>query len=268
MSEETITLPPVASSSPLRTSNTTAEISKALAKAQSEMPDAAKDASNPFFNSTYSTLGMVMKACRKCLTENEIATIQTPGRDGNSVTITTRLAHSSGEWYEGTAYCVPKDTSPQSVLAACTYLRRSGLGSMAGVASEDDDGNQASGRNSATRALETPNAAPKGGLNEAASLFEEDAPKARKPPAEQTESCVRGRILDVKRHTFKKKDGEEGERWEIHSEASDRAYGTFSATVADAASSAKSMGVPFDLWWVFSPDGKYMNCVGISPVSE
>jgi len=109
-------------------------------------------------------------------------------------------------------------------------------------------------------------AAPAGSMNEAASLFEEDAPKARKPAAEQTESCVRGRILDVKRFTFKKKDGEEGERWEIHSEADTKHFGTFSATVADAASTAKSMGSPVDLWWVPSPDGKYMNCTGITPV--
>ena len=58
-------------------SETIGKLSEALAKAQGAMQNAVKDSSNPFFKSTYADLASVWDACRKPLSDNGLAIIQT-----------------------------------------------------------------------------------------------------------------------------------------------------------------------------------------------
>lgn len=116
----------------------------ALAKAQAEMTGAMKDKTNPHFKSAYADLASIREACFAQLTKNGIAVLQPVSADGPSVTVTTLLAHSSGEWICGELTMTAQQNTPQGIGSCITYARRYALASMVGVAPEDDDGNAAS----------------------------------------------------------------------------------------------------------------------------
>jgi hypothetical protein len=120
------------------------KLAEALAKAQSEMEGATKDAKNPFFNSDYSTLFSVWQACREPLTKNGLSVIQTTGGNGTGIiTVYTILAHSSGQWIKGALSITPAKTDPQTLGSCLTYLRRYALAAMVGLSPLDDDGEAA-----------------------------------------------------------------------------------------------------------------------------
>lgn len=137
-------------------SETIGKIADALAKAQGEMQNAAKDKDNPFFKSTYADLASVWDACRQPLAKNGLAVVQLlnmpePGR----LILTTKLIHSSGEWFGSQVPVVPVKQDPQGVGSAITYMRRFTLSALVGIApaekpteddvhDDDDDGNAAS----------------------------------------------------------------------------------------------------------------------------
>jgi len=126
----------------MRTSESINELGAALALAQAEMGHAAKDAVNPHFRSKYANLASIIDACRGALTKNGIAVIQSPemDRENRTVSVTTRLVHSSGQWVEGELEAEVAKTDPQAIGSAITYLRRYGLAALTSVASDDDDG--------------------------------------------------------------------------------------------------------------------------------
>jgi hypothetical protein len=127
----------------MRRSETIGQLADALAKAQKDIRVAVKDATNPHFKASYADLASVRAACYTQLAANGIAVAQSPEANGPSVTVTTLLAHSSGEWLEGALTLQARDASPQAVGSAITYGRRYGLASMVGVAPDDDDGEAA-----------------------------------------------------------------------------------------------------------------------------
>ena len=102
----------------MRRSDTIGAIADALAKAQADIKHAAKDATNPHFNRSYADLASVRDACYTQLAKNGIAVAQSPEADGTRVTVTTLLAHSSGEWIEGALTLQARDASPQAVGSA------------------------------------------------------------------------------------------------------------------------------------------------------
>jgi len=122
------------------------EIASALAKFQAEVKDPVKDSDNPFFKSKYVELDGLLAAVRPVLSKNGLSFIQSPGGNGQDITITTLLMHSSGEWIEFdplTLHAVKTD--PQGAGSAITYARRYALSAILGVAWDaDDDGNKAS----------------------------------------------------------------------------------------------------------------------------
>ena len=130
----------------MNSSNSIGNLAKALSAAQGELKGAVKDANNPFFKSKYADLSSVWEACRAALAKNNIAVIQAPRANGATVSVTTVLAHESGEWAAEDLTATAKDDSPQSVGSTITYLRRYGLASMVGVAPEDDDAESAQPR--------------------------------------------------------------------------------------------------------------------------
>ncbi len=129
------------------TSSATAKIDAALAKAQGEFAGAKKDSVNPHFRSAYADLASVVDACREALAKNLISYTQWPvDSDGlEKVTLITRLSHD-GEFIQSQASIPLVKKDPQGFGSALTYLRRYSLMSALGIAPEDDDGNDASGK--------------------------------------------------------------------------------------------------------------------------
>src|SRR5215212_7546325 len=92
-----------------RSSETIGAIAAALAKAQAELtnPERALTATirSPFPREEdrtfrYASLSSGLEIVRKCLSQQEIATLQTTDidRDAGLIRLTTMLAHASGEW--------------------------------------------------------------------------------------------------------------------------------------------------------------------------
>jgi hypothetical protein len=149
-----------------------AALAAALAKAQGEIEGASKDKTNPHFKSSYADLASVWDACREPLSKNGLAVMQPCFADGPRVTVTTILAHASGEFIEVDLVMTAGQNTAQGIGSAITYARRYALSSMVGVAPEDDDGNAASQSNGngrkpeqAPMKVET-NSAPPAGFDE------------------------------------------------------------------------------------------------------
>lgn len=113
---------------------------KALAKAQTEMGKAIKNAKNPHLKSNYADLGSVMEACFDALHANGFAIMQPCGADERGQYVETVLAHASGDTFTSRVHLVVSKNDMQGVGSAITYARRYGLLGMAGLAPEDDDG--------------------------------------------------------------------------------------------------------------------------------
>lgn len=128
-------------------SPTIAALAAALSKAQGQIRGAKKDSANPFFKSKYADLSEVWSACREALTANGIAVIQSPDGDTpETMVLITTIAHASGEWMSGRYPIRAIKADPQGIGSAITYARRYALAAMIGIASEDDDGEAATGR--------------------------------------------------------------------------------------------------------------------------
>lgn len=130
----------------MKTSEQIDLIAAALAKAQGAMDGAIKAKSNPHLKSKYADLEAVVDAIKKPLAENCIAYLQSVGNTEADKwpVIVTRLVHSSGQWIESEPLTVPlAKLDAQGIGSATTYGRRYQLAALAGVAPEDDDGNDA-----------------------------------------------------------------------------------------------------------------------------
>jgi len=119
-------------------------IAIAMCKAQAEMGGAVKGKSNPFFKSKYADLGAVIQAIKEPFANNGLSYIQFPIEDGGRVGIETILMHASGEFISNSFTVNLTKQDAQGAGSAITYCRRYGLQSIAGIPSEDDDGNNAS----------------------------------------------------------------------------------------------------------------------------
>lgn len=116
----------------------------ALAKAQGEMKGAQKDAANPFFKSKYADLASVIEAIKKPFADNKLAFFQLARTPENGVEIETFIVHGeSGEYISESLFMPVAKWDAQGIGSAITYAKRYGLQAMAGVPSEDDDGNAA-----------------------------------------------------------------------------------------------------------------------------
>lgn len=133
-------------------------LAAALNKAQSEMGGASKDANNPFFKSKYADLGSVVAAIKEPFASNGLSYTQFPIEDGGRIGVETILMHESGEWLSNSFTVNLTKQDAQSAGSAITYARRYALQSIAGIPSEDDDGNSATQGNVKTSAKSNINA--------------------------------------------------------------------------------------------------------------
>lgn len=162
---------------PVRRSDSIAALAAALSKAQGEIAGASKDKTNPHFKQKYADLASVWDACRAPLSKNGLAVMQPASASGPNVTVTTILAHSSGEWIEGELTMTAQQNTPQGIGSCLTYARRYALASMVGVAPEDDDANEATrpqngqAQNSQVAAIQKDAASPDGYTKFVATLM-------------------------------------------------------------------------------------------------
>lgn len=119
-------------------------IAAALNKAQAEMSGAKKGANNPFFKSKYADMNSVVDAVRIPFCNNGLSYSQFPIMQDNKVGVETILMHESGEWMSDILVLPMVKQDPQAAGSAITYAKRYALQSIAGIPSEDDDGNSAS----------------------------------------------------------------------------------------------------------------------------
>lgn len=127
----------------MNTEHATPALFAALASAQAEIENAAKNAANPHYRSKYADLAEVLNTVRPVFAKHGLSIVQSTGFDGQHVYVTTLVGHKGGGYITSVASCVPAKTDAQGVGSATTYLRRYSLAAMAGVAQEDDDGNAA-----------------------------------------------------------------------------------------------------------------------------
>jgi hypothetical protein len=131
----------------IRQTESIADLAAALAQAQAEIENVTKDAQNPHFKSRYATLAEVLDEVRPKYAKYGVFILQMPcNGDHTAVGVTTRLLHSSGQYIEGDFFITPSREDAQGAGSALTYLRRYCLMAAAGVAPEDDDGEEAVGR--------------------------------------------------------------------------------------------------------------------------
>lgn len=125
------------------------EIATALAKFQAEVENPKNTQDNPFFKSKYAPLNDILNLVRPLLTKQGLSVLQSPSGDGERITITTMLMHSSGEWIELDPLILKADkVTAQGAGSAITYGRRYAVSALLGISSEDDDdGNHATGNN-------------------------------------------------------------------------------------------------------------------------
>ena len=134
-----------------RSSESIAALAAALAKAQTTLTNPEKSLTGtlpsdrydePGRTFRYAPLSSGLDIVRKALGEHGIATLQTTtiDQDIQSVSLTTVLAHSSGEWIASDwPVCTLSDmATPRRMGAALTYARRYALFTLVGIAGEDD----------------------------------------------------------------------------------------------------------------------------------
>lgn len=120
------------------------ELAKALAKAQAKIKHASKDNVNPAFKSRYADLASVFDAIKEPFAENGLCLLQPLSNEDDKVKCTTIVLHVSGQFISSNMTMKPTQATPQAMGSAATYLRRYMAMAIAGVAPDDDDGNEAS----------------------------------------------------------------------------------------------------------------------------
>jgi ERF superfamily len=134
-----------------RSSESIAALAAALAKAQMALTNPEKSLTGTIPSSRYdepprtfryAPLSTGLDMIRKTLGEHGIATLQTTtiDQDIQTVSLTTVLAHASGEWIASDwPVCALADVAaPRRMGAALTYARRYALFTLVGIAGEDD----------------------------------------------------------------------------------------------------------------------------------
>src|ERR1700719_2891642 len=134
-----------------RSSESIASLAAALAKAQMALTNPEKSltgtlpgnrADEPGRTFRYASLSSGLDIVRKVLGQHEIATLQTTviDQDIQTVSLTTVLAHASGEWIasDWPVCALSEMAAPRRMGAALTYARRYALFTLVGIAGEDD----------------------------------------------------------------------------------------------------------------------------------
>lgn len=132
-----------------KTSDTVAEISKALAAAQAEIQNPEKNKNAKVkgkskagrdyeYGYKYADIADVLTTVLPPLSKHKIAVIQPTEIVNGALFINTRICHESGEWIESQYPVCSINGDHQQMGGAMTYARRYALCSMVGVAADED----------------------------------------------------------------------------------------------------------------------------------
>lgn len=129
----------------MKTSEAIHELATALAKAQSEFPPIPKDKivkvtmkDGRTYEYAYADLATIVRLTTPALTKHGIAVSQVAETNEKNAQITTKLVHTSGQWYE-TAFEFNESDKMQETGSSITYIRRYVLTGILGIATEEDD---------------------------------------------------------------------------------------------------------------------------------
>lgn len=136
----------------------------ALVPALGELAEIAKtkQANAGQYSYTYADLADLLTACRPVLATHGLAISQrvTTSLPENTVSVSTRILHVSGDEYYAGRMTFPLGRDAQATGSLISYARRYALLAALGIAAEDDDGAAASARPPTAGAPETSSAAP------------------------------------------------------------------------------------------------------------
>lgn len=124
------------------TSPTVESLYEALAKAQGEMGQPAKNKTAKLgtYSYKYADLADVIACFKPHFAKHGLAHHQGISTSEHGLHISTRITHSSGEFIESRLTMpLPADAKPQSLGSMITYGRRYALSPMVGIAPDDDD---------------------------------------------------------------------------------------------------------------------------------
>jgi hypothetical protein len=120
------------------------EIASALVKAQREFGPALKSSTNPHFRSKYADLSACIEAVITALNNQGIYLMQLTEEHEGGVKVSTTFIHESGEQLSAGSLFMPAiKHDAQGYGSALSYARRYSLMAACSLATEDDDGNQA-----------------------------------------------------------------------------------------------------------------------------
>ena len=126
----------------MKSSESIKNLADALVKAQSKIKNLYPSATG--YGYDYVPLEKIIDMLKEVLTEFGLSYVQLPygGSAGNTVGLTTRIIHNSGEWLEETAEFPVTDmkgvNASQKAGAAITYFRRYALSSAFGITGDKD----------------------------------------------------------------------------------------------------------------------------------
>lgn len=170
----------------MKHSESISAIAKALAEFQAEVSDPVMDENKDYVTKTgrkinlkYASIKSIMKTVRPVLAKHSIAVMQEPKTEGNRVTITTILMHSSGEWIEFEPFSMNANSAlAQEIGSATTYAKRYSIAAILGLGSEEDDDG-----NGATEGIDMQNGKPVKKQNE-----KQEAKPAQANPPKQSQA--------------------------------------------------------------------------------
>lgn len=136
----------------MKMSNDVNELFAALSKFQGELENAPKD--KPGHGYKYADLAMCINTAKEPLANNGLSVTQMLGmNDNGKQTLITMLSHSSGQYISSEFVMVEASLmggagkNPAQVLgSAITYQRRYSYAAIIGLAQEDDDAKNVSGK--------------------------------------------------------------------------------------------------------------------------
>ncbi len=126
----------------MKSSESIKNIAGAIVKAQAEVENLYP--SSKGYGYDYVPLNKIIDTLKDVLPKHGLAYIQLPfgGQSGNTVGLSTRIVHDSGEWIEETAEFPVTDmkgvNATQKAGAAITYFRRYALLSAFGITGDKD----------------------------------------------------------------------------------------------------------------------------------
>lgn len=130
-----------------------------LLAVQQELSNPPKSADNPFLNSKYAPLDVILNMIRPLLSKNGLVLMQDTGSDEQGVYVTTTITHISGRTFESQRlYMTPAKNTPQGIGSTITYARRYQLLSLFGIVGEDDDDGEGAERRKQSKPAPKPKA--------------------------------------------------------------------------------------------------------------